>query len=82
METQDPHELVLKDVDDQIDWVLENQRMSAWLRQSLRSARDRDPVDILNDLYLLSYLLKRRADAQIAKSLSLQGAAMRRHKAG
>ena len=68
MESRCSYEAILNEVDDQIDWMLENHRMSGWLQQALRNARDRDPVDILNDLEILAYL-KRRANAQIGRSL-------------
>lgn len=48
-----------------IDWVLAHPGTSDWLKQSLRQARGRDPVEILNDLELLGYLLRYQAEAQI-----------------
>ena len=69
MESRGSYEAILNEVDDQIDWMIENYRMSGWLQQALRNARDRDPVDSLNDLEILASLRKRRANAQIGRSL-------------
>jgi hypothetical protein len=46
----------------QIDWVLSCPDMSAWLKQSLTAARDRDPIHILNDLEILNHLLQARSN--------------------
>lgn len=60
----------LEEAEDRIDWVLSHPGMSDWLKQTLRGARERDPVDLLNELEMLDHLLKRRAEAQIAEGLS------------
>ena len=51
--------------EERIDWVLSHPRMSDWLKHALRSARDRNPSDILNDLAMIEALLRRRAELQI-----------------
>lgn len=53
METEHLMEASLQTAEDQIDWVLAHAGMSDWLKHSLRSARDREPVEVLNDLELL-----------------------------
>lgn len=55
----------LKANSEQIDWVLSRPNMSPWLKNALTTARGRDPVDILNDLDILDYLLRTRSNAQI-----------------
>ena len=65
-----PHDQDLKDIEDRINWVLSQSNMSDWLKDTLRTARYRDPVDLLNDLSLLDQLLRRRAELQIETSLS------------
>jgi hypothetical protein len=55
----------LKSAEDRIDWVLSHSGMSDWLKNALRGARERDPVEVLNDLEMLNHLLKPRAEAQI-----------------
>ena len=57
----------------QIAWVLAHPGMSAWLKRALRTAVDRDPVDILNDLEMLNLLLQSRSQAEIDQSLSQYG---------
>ena len=63
----------LKEAEDRIDWVLSHPDMSDWLKEALRGGRERNPVDLLNDLEMLDHLLKRRAEAQIDRSLSRMG---------
>ena len=60
----------LKEAEDRIDWVLAHPGMSDWLKQALKDARDRDPLDLLDDLEMLDQLLRRRAEAQYRQSLS------------
>lgn len=67
METEHPMEASLQAAEDRIDWVLAHPGMSEWLKQSLRSARDREPVDVLNDLELLQNLLGQRSRIQIQR---------------
>ena len=69
METEHLIEASLQAAEDRIDWVLAHPRMSDWLKQSLRSARDREPVDVLNDLELLQNLLGDRSRIQIQREL-------------
>lgn len=70
METERTLEAYLKETEDRIDWVLSHPGMSDWLKQALRGGRERNPVDLLNDLEMLDHLLKRRAEAQINQSFS------------
>lgn len=65
METERTFEGYAKQAEARIDWVLAHPGMSAWLKQSLREARNRDPVHVLNDLEMLDHLLRPRAEAQI-----------------
>lgn len=55
--------------DEQINWVLSRPAMSPWLKNTLATARDRDPVDVLNDLEILNYLLRKRSDTRIRSAL-------------
>ncbi len=55
----------LKGAENRINWGLSHSGMSDWLKNALRGARERDPVEILNDLEMLNHLLKPRAEAQI-----------------
>lgn len=43
--------------------VLNHPATSKWLREALRSAMDRDPVDATNDAEYLAQLLRERCDA-------------------
>lgn len=63
----------LREAEDRIDWVLSHPDMSDWLKEALRGGRERNPVDLLNDLEMLDHLLKRRAETQIDRSLSRMG---------
>ncbi|WP_156459979.1 hypothetical protein [Mesorhizobium sp. Root157] len=54
---------------EQIDWLLSRPNMSPWLKNALTTARGRNPVDLLNDLDILDYLLRTRSNAQIRSAL-------------
>ena len=69
METEQLMEASLQAAEDRIDWVLAHPGMSEWLKQSLRSARDREPIDVLNDLELLQNLLGQRSRTQIQREM-------------
>lgn len=51
--------------EDRIDWVLAHPGMSDWVKDALLAARDRDPIDVLNELEMLRHLLAPRAQARI-----------------
>lgn len=59
--------------DERIDWVLSHPDMSPWLKTALRMARDRNPVDAMNDLELLQTLLQARHQALIDQTLADTG---------
>lgn len=46
-----------------VEDVLSDPSASNWLKDSLRSALRRDPVDAVSDAHILSYLLKNRTDS-------------------
>lgn len=48
-----------------IAWVLAHPGTSAWLKDALRAARERDPVEVLNELEILNLLLRADCDARI-----------------
>lgn len=70
MEAEQALEKYLQEAEKRIDWVLSHTDMSDWLKHALRGARDRDPVDLLNELEMLDHLLTRRAESHILRSLS------------
>ncbi|WP_194954773.1 hypothetical protein [Sphingopyxis solisilvae] len=43
--------------DEQIAWILAHPAMSPWLKQALRTARERDPNAVLNDLEVLRHVM-------------------------
>lgn len=51
--------------EERIDWVLSHPDMSIWLKNALRMARGRDPIDVLNGFELLQTLLQARSQALI-----------------
>jgi hypothetical protein len=69
METEHLMEASLQAAEVRIDWVLAHPGMSDWLKQSLRSARDREPVDVLNDLEMLQNLLGPRSRIRIQREM-------------
>lgn len=44
--------------DQRIAWILAHPGTSAWLKDALRAARERDPVEVLNELGILTLLLR------------------------
>ncbi len=52
----------------QIDEVLCDPAASFWLKDALRSALERDPVDAANDAMVLARLLDRRCRAILSDS--------------
>lgn len=69
-----PYE-ILQTNDERITWVLSDPRMSSWLKDALTSSRDRDPVEVLNELEILNLLLRTECETklQIAFPSSMQG---------
>lgn len=55
--------------------VVGDSATSYWLRDALRSALDRDPVDAVNDAELLLTMLQMWADATIDAKMSLLASA-------
>ncbi len=53
--------------------VLRNPAASRWLRVSIQSALDRDPVDVASDARLLATLLEARADRVLSASMEAVG---------
>lgn len=60
----------LKMTEERIDWVLSSANISEWLKDALRSAMDRDPVGILNELEMLNTLLRPRCQCLIELAVS------------
>jgi hypothetical protein len=50
--------------------------MSPWLKNALKSALDRNPIDVLNDLEILDYLLRAQSDARIRSTLGKYASAL------
>ncbi len=73
MVMSEPSHDKLQEAEGQIEWVLAHPGMSVWLKNALRTANDRDPVDILNDLEILSLLLRSKAQAAIHQMLRNSG---------
>ena len=44
--------------DQRIAWILAHPGTSDWLKDALRAARERDPVEVLNELEILNLLLR------------------------
>ena len=52
----------LKAIDERIHWVIAHPGTSAWLKQALQSAVDRNPVELLNDLEIVNALIRAKAE--------------------
>ena len=65
METNQSPALSLQAAEQRITWVLSHPGMSDWLKDALRAARDREPIEVLNDVEILYLLLGQRSRALI-----------------
>jgi hypothetical protein len=52
-------------VDQRIQWIISHPDMSPWLKTSLASARQREPLDVLNDLEILDCVLRAWCDRSL-----------------
>ncbi len=50
-----------------IAWIESHPGVSDWLKEAVKSARDRDPVSLLNDLEILRVLMQLEANAELSK---------------
>jgi hypothetical protein len=64
-----PSDTSLTVAEARIAWVLDNPRMSPWLKAALRDALEQDPFTVGSDVQLLSHLLTGRADAWMRDQL-------------
>lgn len=55
----------MRAIDERIDWVIAHPGMSAWLKQALKSAVSRNPVELLNDLEIMNALIRAKAEILI-----------------
>lgn len=61
----DGQNAALKMTDQRINWVLSHQGMSPWLKMALATARERHPIEVLNDLEILDHLLRTWHEASV-----------------
>ena len=64
MAQQDPLQNV---VEQRMDWLLAHPHVSVWLKTSLTSARERPPLDVMNDLEILECVLRAWCEARLVK---------------
>ena len=50
-------------VKDRLAWALGHPAVSDWVKRGLASARQRDPVEVLNDLELMTHVVRQWASA-------------------
>lgn len=60
-----PPDDALKTNEQRIAWILAHPGTSAWLKDALRAARQRDPVEVLNELEMLNLLLRNDCAARL-----------------
>jgi len=72
MSMSEPSGDELHEAERRIEWVLTHPGMSGWLKDALRTALDRDPIDILNELEMLRVLLTPRTDAMVRRRLGMR----------
>lgn len=70
MKTQMTSPDALQLADEWIDWVLSHPDMSDWLKGVLRTARECEPMTLLNDLELVQLLLQSRSRALVERRVA------------
>ena len=60
-----PPDDALRTNDQRIAWILSHPRTSPWLKDALRAARERDPVVVLNELEILTLLLRTECEGRM-----------------
>lgn len=65
---------LLKTNAERIDWVLAHPQVSPWVKQALSAARDRDPVEVLNELEIVAFLLRAECKMRLSIEQEEQGA--------
>jgi hypothetical protein len=55
----------LREAQARITWIESHPAFSGWLKDALRSAVARNPVEVINDLEILGHLLRGWASASI-----------------
>jgi len=58
---------------ERINWVLSHQGMSPWLKRALATAMERHPIEVLNDLEILSHLLRSWCETAVHSALEGRG---------
>ncbi len=66
-------EMLVDDCERRISWVLAHPGMSTWLKQSISTALERDPIDVRNDLEILDATLRHWSEASVAFTRSRNG---------
>ena len=61
----------LEEAERRIEFVLAHPGMSRWLKNAMRTALDRDPVKVLNDLGILNTLLRARCEVLMTTAAAL-----------
>jgi hypothetical protein len=64
-----PDTIPCEEAERRIEWILDHPHVSAWLKESVRSAIKRDPVEALNDAELLLQLIRTRTVAIVQETL-------------
>ena len=58
-------------IDQDIEAILNDPSTSHWLRDALKTAMHRDPVDVANDAETLAIIFAKRAAEQTAQAMAL-----------
>jgi len=66
-EPQEPVVAARSEMEEHISFVLAHPGMSGWLKTALSDALHRDPISVLNDLDILNFILRNRAEICIAE---------------
>ena len=64
-------------VKDRLAWGLGHPAVSDWVKRGLESARQRDPVEVLNDLELMTNVVRQWASADAKRAETLRAESLR-----
>ena len=69
MQPFSPRDDQLREAERRIAWALDHPGASAWLKDALRAALVRDPVEVMNDVEMLRELLRLRTELVVQRAL-------------
>jgi hypothetical protein len=61
----------LKQIEEQIDWIISNPNMSQWVKKALEATRNSDPIGTVNELEILNHVIRARCEIYVKSILEM-----------